>query len=122
MSKMSERVRRLVGLPEGALYSDAALERSRARVQRLGYFEGVSFETQQVDEDTVGVTIDVVERPTGAFSFGAGFVAIEGGRGNAASHPRSSTDAIDGCWSRSRPTPGPGTCGSWRTSFGVWRT
>jgi outer membrane protein insertion porin family len=71
-------VRREVGLPEGALYSDRALERSRARVQRLGYFEEVSFETQQVDEDTVGITIDVVERPTGAFSFGAGFGSSDG--------------------------------------------
>lgn len=71
-------VRREVGLAEGDLYSDTQLNRSRARVQRLGHFEEVSVETQQIDDQTVGITIDVVERPTGAFSFGAGFGSADG--------------------------------------------
>jgi outer membrane protein insertion porin family len=73
-----EVVRRELSISEGELYSDTAIERSRARVRRLGFFEEVSVETQQIDEQTVGVTIDVVERPTGSFSFGAGFGSADG--------------------------------------------
>ena len=71
-------VRRELSLAEGDLYSDTALDRSRARVRRLGHFEEVSVETQQIDDQSVGVTIDVVERPTGSFSFGAGFGSTDG--------------------------------------------
>jgi outer membrane protein insertion porin family len=71
-------VRREVSLAEGDLYSDSAINRSRARVRRLGHFEEVSVETQQIDDQSVGITIDVVERPTGAFSFGAGFGSTDG--------------------------------------------
>jgi outer membrane protein insertion porin family len=73
-----EVVRREVTLAEGDLYSDRALERSRARVQRLGFFEEVSLESARTEENRVGVTVDVVERPTGTFSFGAGFGSTDG--------------------------------------------
>lgn len=72
-------IRRELGLVEGELYSARALERSRARVRRLGFFEEVDLQTQVLeDENLVGVDVDVVERPTGSFSFGAGFGSTDG--------------------------------------------
>ena len=72
-------VRREVGLVEGQLYSAEALRRSQARVRRLGFFEEVSVETKPLDEPgRVAVDVDVVERPTGSFSFGAGVGSADG--------------------------------------------
>jgi outer membrane protein insertion porin family len=74
-----EVVRRELSLAEGSLYSASALERSRARVQRLGFFEEVAFEPRpQDDPQRVGIDVEVVERPTGSFSFGAGFGSTDG--------------------------------------------
>ena len=72
-------VRREFEVSEGALFSATALERSRARVRRLGFFEEVSVETRPLDDPhQVAVDVDVVERPTGSFSFGAGFGSTDG--------------------------------------------
>ena len=71
-------VRRELGVVEGELYSAAEVERSKARVQRLGFFEEVTMETKQLDNNRVGVSVDVVERPTGSFSFGAGVGSSDG--------------------------------------------
>lgn len=71
-------VRRELSLDEGALYSYGAVERSKARVRRLGYFEEVNVEAEETDNGNIGVTVDVVERPTGSFSFGAGFGSVDG--------------------------------------------
>ena len=71
-------VRRELSLDEGALYSYGAVERSKARVRRLGYFEEVNVEAEETDDGNIGVTVDVVERPTGSFSFGAGFGSVDG--------------------------------------------
>lgn len=72
-------VRREIQLKEGALYSATALDRSRARVRRLGFFEEVSFETRPLDTPhEVEVDVEVVERPTGTFSFGAGVGSSNG--------------------------------------------
>jgi outer membrane protein insertion porin family len=72
-------IRRELGVGEGELYSSDALARSRARVQRLGFFEEVAMETKQLeDENLVHVDVDVVERPTGSFSFGAGVGSTDG--------------------------------------------
>ena len=74
-----EVVRRELSLDEGALYSASALERSRARVRRLGFFEEVEIEPRQVDEPQhLSLDVEVVERPTGTFSFGAGFGSTDG--------------------------------------------
>jgi outer membrane protein insertion porin family len=72
-------VRREMSLAEGELYSNRALERSRARVRRLGFFEEVSVEAKPTDDrQQVDLEVDVVERPTGSFSFGAGFGSSDG--------------------------------------------
>lgn len=71
-------VRRQMGIVEGDLFSSAALDRSRTRVQRLGYFEEVSLDTEPTEPGKLGVTVDVVERQTGSFSLGAGFGSVDG--------------------------------------------
>ncbi|MGH9886098.1 MAG: outer membrane protein assembly factor BamA, partial [bacterium] len=72
-------VRRELSIGEGELYSASALARSKARVQRLGYFEEVEVQAKPTDvPNRVGMSIDVVERPTGSFSFGAGVGSTDG--------------------------------------------
>jgi outer membrane protein insertion porin family len=71
-------VRREMSLVEGSLYSAAALRRSQARIRRLGFFEEVNIEPRLIDGQRVAIDVDVVERPTGTFSFGAGFGSTDG--------------------------------------------
>jgi outer membrane protein insertion porin family len=72
-------VRRELSIGEGELYSASALARSKQRVQRLGYFEEVEVQAKPTDvPNRVGMSIDVVERPTGSFSFGAGVGSVDG--------------------------------------------
>ncbi len=67
-------VRREMDLVEGQLYSQRAILLSRAKVQSLGFFEGVDFKMEPTeDPDQLDLKVSVVERPTGSFSFGAGF-------------------------------------------------
>jgi len=72
-------VRRELSISEGDMYSAAAVARSKARVQRLGYFEEVEIAAKPSDEPhRVAMTVDLVEHPTGSFSFGAGFGSVDG--------------------------------------------
>jgi len=67
-------VRREVSLVEGQLYSSRAVELSRTRLQRLGFFEEVDLRAEPTDDpQQIDLEVEVVERPTGSFSFGAGF-------------------------------------------------
>jgi outer membrane protein insertion porin family len=72
-------VRREVRLVEGQLYSARALDLSRQRLQRLGFFEDVTFEPKQTDfENQLDLGVKVVEKPTGSISFGAGVSSRDG--------------------------------------------
>jgi outer membrane protein insertion porin family len=72
-------VRREVKLVEGQLYSARALDLSRQRIQRLGFFEEVSFEPRQTDfGNQLDLGVKVVEKPTGSISFGAGVSSRDG--------------------------------------------
>ena len=65
---------------ESSWISTSAVERSRVRLQRLGYFEEVSVETPAVSDSTdqVDVEFSVVERPSGNLSAGVGFSQSQG--------------------------------------------
>ena len=72
-------VRRELSIDEGDMYSAAMVANSKARVQRLGYFEEVDIAAKPGDQPhRVNMSVDLVEKPTGSFSFGAGFGSVDG--------------------------------------------
>ena len=64
---------------EGAWYDAEKINKSRTRVDRLGYFKEVNVETPAVPAttDQVDVNLNVEEKPTGNLLFGAGFSSSE---------------------------------------------
>lgn len=74
-----EVVRRELRQMEGAWYDGDRINKSRARVDRLGYFDEVSVETPPVPgtSDQVDLNVKVKERSTGFFMLGAGFSSAE---------------------------------------------
>jgi outer membrane protein insertion porin family len=75
-----EVVRREMRQLEGAWYSQAAIDRSKIRLQRLGYFRTVAIDTPKVPgtEDQVDVVITVEEENSGSFTFGLGYSQVQG--------------------------------------------
>lgn len=65
---------------EGAWYSQAAVDRSKIRLQRLGFFKSVSIDTPRVpgQDDQVNINVTVEEQPSGNFSFGLGYSQVQG--------------------------------------------
>jgi outer membrane protein insertion porin family len=71
-------IRREMEIAEGEPFSETKLDRSKKRITALGYFERVDVSTEQGDDPTtMGVNVEVTERPTGTFQVGAGFSSIE---------------------------------------------
>ncbi len=70
-----EVIRREMRQMEGAWLSPDKVERSRVRIQRLGYLSSVNIDTQRVPgtTDQVDVNIDVVEQPSGSLMVGLGY-------------------------------------------------
>ena len=75
-----EVVRREMRQLEGGWYAADKINRSRERVDRLGYFKDVTVETPPVPgtTDQVDVNINVEEQATGNLLLGAGFSSSEG--------------------------------------------
>jgi outer membrane protein insertion porin family len=72
-------IRREMQVVEGELYSARALRLSQGRMERLGFFEEVSFEPVQTDQpEELDMDVQVIERPTGSLSFGAGVSSQDG--------------------------------------------
>lgn len=74
-----EVIRREFRQLESAWYDGDKIKLSRDRVDRLGFFTEVNIDTQEVPSttDQVDLTINVVEKPTGSVSLGAGFSSTE---------------------------------------------
>jgi len=74
-----EVLRREMRQMEGAWYDGAAINRSKVRLDRLGYFEDVAIETPAVpgSTDQVDANFTVKERATGNLMLGAGFSSAE---------------------------------------------
>jgi outer membrane protein insertion porin family len=74
-----EVVRRELRQMEGAWYDGDRINKSRARVDRLGYFDSVTVETPPVPgtNDQVDLDVNVKERATGFVTLGAGFSSAE---------------------------------------------
>lgn len=71
---------------EGGQYTPSAVDRSKVRLQRLSQVQQVQVTTDRVPgtDDQVDVTFDIIERPTGSFSVGAGVSSSQGFIVNAA--------------------------------------
>ena len=65
---------------EGAWYSQAAIDRSKVRLQRLGYFSNVNVDTVKVPgtTDEVDLNVKVTEESSGQFQFGVGYSQVSG--------------------------------------------
>jgi outer membrane protein insertion porin family len=74
-----EVVRREMRQMESSWYDGDKINKSRTRVDKLGYFEEVTLETPAVPgtTDQVDVNVNVKEKPTGALMLGAGFSSTE---------------------------------------------
>ncbi|QIL20265.1 outer membrane protein assembly factor BamA [Thermomonas sp. HDW16] len=65
---------------EGSWYSQAAIDRGKVRLQRLGYFEEVDVENEPVagTDDQVDVTYTVKETTSGSIAAGVGYSQLSG--------------------------------------------
>lgn len=74
-----EVVRREFRQFESSWYDGDKIRLSRDRVDRLGYFNEVNIDTQEVPgtSDQVDVTMTVVEKPTGNLQLGAGYSSAD---------------------------------------------
>ena len=74
-----EVVRREFRQFESSWYDGDKIRLSRDRVDRLGFFNEVGVETQEVPgtQDQVDVTMTVVEKPTGNLQLGAGYSSAD---------------------------------------------
>jgi outer membrane protein insertion porin family len=74
-----EVIRRELRQMEAAWYDGTKINKSRTRVDRLGFFDEVTLETPPVPgtTDQVDVNINVKEKPTGNLAIGAGFSSTE---------------------------------------------
>lgn len=75
-----EVVRREMRQMEGGWYAADKVNRSRERVERLGYFKDTTVETPPVPgtTDQVDVNVNVTEQATGSILLGAGFSSTDG--------------------------------------------
>ena len=83
-------IRREFRLVEGDAFNAAKLERSRARVNNLGYFSRVEVKNEEGSSpDRTVVTMDVAEKSTGELGIGAGYSTTDGVLANIALRERN---------------------------------
>ena len=71
-------IRRELRIKPGERYDGAKLKRSKERLNNLGYFEDITFDTEETAQaDKRDMVVDVKETKTGEFSFGGGFSSID---------------------------------------------
>jgi len=73
-------LRRQMRQLEGSWYSQAMIDRSKIRLQQLGYFKKVDIDKQRVPgtQDQVDVTVKVEEQSAGSLQFGVGYSQYSG--------------------------------------------
>lgn len=69
-------IRREFDLSEGDAFNQYMISRAKRRLEALDFFQTVNISTAQGSEpDQVVLIVDVVEKPTGEFSIGAGYTS-----------------------------------------------
>ena len=79
-STRDEVLRREMRQMESSWASSSKIERSKVRLERLGYFESVNVETPPVagTADQIDANYTVVEKPSGNLSAGVGYSQVQG--------------------------------------------
>jgi outer membrane protein insertion porin family len=71
-------IRRELKALEGEYFNGKAVSRSTQNLNRLGFFETVEIQTRKGSlEDLMVMDVKVKEKPTGSFSFGAGYSSVD---------------------------------------------
>lgn len=71
-------IRRELRIYPGEPFSGEKVKRSKERLYNLGYFEDISFNTEETDDPAKrDLLVDVKETKTGEFSFGGGYSSID---------------------------------------------
>lgn len=71
-------IRRELRLIEGDYFSGRALQRSTTNIRRLNFFDDVEIQRKKGSrDDLIVMDVNVKEKPTGSFSFGAGFSSYD---------------------------------------------
>ncbi|WP_173932174.1 outer membrane protein assembly factor BamA [Chelativorans sp. Marseille-P2723] len=75
-------IRREFDVSEGDAFNQVLIQRAKRRLERLQFFEVVNIATVPGSQpDQVILVVDVVEKPTGEFSIGAGYTTGESASG-----------------------------------------
>jgi outer membrane protein insertion porin family len=76
-------IRREFDVAEGDAFNRVLMDRAERRLKRLGYFSDVRIFTEPgSSDDRLVVVVQVVEQPTGEFSFGVGYSSSDGAVGD----------------------------------------
>ena len=71
-------IRREMRIHPGEKFDGEKLRRSKERLTNLGFFEDVSYDTEETQNpDKKNLVVDVKETKTGAFSFGGGYSTVD---------------------------------------------
>jgi len=71
-------IRRELRIQPGEKFDGEKLRRSKERLQNLGFFEDVSYDTEETKQpDKKNLVVDVKESKTGSFSFGGGYSTVD---------------------------------------------
>jgi outer membrane protein insertion porin family len=71
-------IRRELLVTEQGIFDSKALRQSHQRLQRLDYFEDINITPEPTaDKTKMDLNVEVKEKPTGAFSVGAGYSSID---------------------------------------------
>jgi outer membrane protein insertion porin family len=77
-----EILRRELRISEGDPYNLTKINRSKQRLQNLGFFEKVNFDTKRISNDQIDLNIEITEKKTGELNFGLGYSSVDKINGN----------------------------------------
>jgi outer membrane protein insertion porin family len=80
---MDKVIRREMRVVEGDAYNVTKINRSKQRIENLGFFDKVEFSTKRIGQtNLVDISIEVKEKKTGELNFGIGYSTVDRVTGN----------------------------------------